>query len=62
VPSTGPRGGDGVELVRVVEDGGLGRLRRAGVVLARDCVQELGPRVRIKGNARSSISRVPRWT
>jgi len=34
----------------VVEDGGLGRLRRAGVVVARDCVQELGPRVWIKGN------------
>ena len=29
-----PRGGDRVELVRVVEDGRLGRLRRAGVVVA----------------------------
>ena len=33
----------------MVEDGRLGRLRRAGVVVARDRVEELGPRIRGKG-------------
>ena len=32
----------GVELVRVVQDGGLGGLRRLAVVVAADGVQELG--------------------
>src|SRR5207249_5429588 len=36
-----PRRGDGVELVRVVEDGRLGGAGGTGVVMARDCVQQL---------------------
>src|SRR4051794_36764166 len=38
----GPGGGDRVQLVRVIEHGGLGRLRGAGVVVRGDRVQELG--------------------
>ena len=44
----GPRGGDGVELVRVVEDGRLGRPGGVAVVMRRDRVQELGPRRRVE--------------
>ena len=40
----GPRGGDGVELVRVVQHGRLRRARGVAVVMHRDGVQELGPR------------------
>src|SRR5215471_7563652 len=37
-----PRGRDGVELVRVVEDGGLGGASGARVVVTGDRVQQLG--------------------
>src|SRR4051794_15752482 len=37
-----PRSGDGVELVRVVEDGRFCGLRGAGVVVRADGVQNLG--------------------
>jgi hypothetical protein len=40
-----PRRGDRVELVRVVEDGRLGRAGGARVVVDGDRVQELRPRV-----------------
>src|SRR6266516_7377600 len=43
-----PGGSDRVELVRVVERGGLGRPRRASVVVARDRVQQLCPHLRFE--------------
>src|ERR671917_417884 len=42
------RRGDGVELVRVVEDGRLGRPRGARVVVRGDGVEELGADVRLE--------------
>src|SRR5439155_11067557 len=41
--------GDRVELVRVVEDGGFGRARRACVVVACDRVEQLRTDVRLEG-------------
>ena len=53
----GPRRGDGVELVRVVERRGLGGARRAQVVVHRDGVQQL------RGSARAPRARgAPRCT
>ena len=42
VVADGARGGLGVELVRVVENGRFGGSRRRPVVVARDGVEELG--------------------
>ena len=38
-----PCGSGSVQLVRVVEHGGLGRSRAAGVVMNGDRVEQLGP-------------------
>ena len=43
-----PGRGDRVELVRVVEDGRLGRPRRACVVVAGDAVEQLGARLAVE--------------
>ena len=43
-----PRRGDGVQLIGVVEHRGLGRARRAGVVVDRDRVQQLRADVRLE--------------
>ena len=44
----GPGRRDGVELVRVIEDGRLGGAGGVAVVVRRDCVQELGERVAVE--------------
>ena len=48
VVADGPCRRLGVELVRVVEDGGLGGLRRRAVVVARDGVEQLGEDRRVE--------------
>ena len=52
----GPGRRDGVELVRVVEDGRLGRAGSVAVVVRRDRVQELGERVRGRARRRAPRS------
>lgn len=51
----GPRRGDGVELVRVVQDGRLGSARRARVVVAGDGVEKLVGRVEIFEEAEPEV-------
>jgi hypothetical protein len=46
----GPCGGDRVELVRVIEDSGLGGPGRAGVVMRRHCVQQFGSNCRLEND------------
>src|SRR3954462_13695324 len=50
-----PRGGDGVELVRVVEDGRLGCAGGTGVVVARHSVQQLGGSLELLEHPQSEV-------